>query len=741
MKKNKELDSDLATIPDASPYEDALSDIPDETPAGQASLNEPTGPSMGQMAVRSSQPFGALAEQVLPGLPKVVEQIPGALKKTAQTMIEPENLIPTAVSIANPVMAPVLAPASAMAYELLKGAKRPESVQELILSRSLSSISPAVSLGMQVEPSAAKKALGQGAINAVSEALPFGLAGSLKGKVIPEITRTFEETGVKPSLTQVTRESGVAKFLDFLSGGVFASTSKEAKKQANLRIMSKATKELAKDIAGEVSTTLSREEIGNSLREGIEDIGMKAQKSIEDALYKRVDQLTGGRVEVVYEVPSPGIDEAGYVPRKKRYTTEGQVPPETTISPVYPEVTDQTRKDLAPTGTSLEKPGIGSKIPPLSEKDMGKEQVNVQTAVPVERVVGAVEVPTTDIKRHINSLPRTAWTKRAVRLANNIMNEDRTLSFNDMKSLRSDLIRISEDTSADTSAQGLAKGLISVITDSMDRAAQNAGDDVYKAWKSASAFSREGFEDFKTDLMARLVLNDNKQATNIGEGIYRRGNVNEIREVRKAIKRAEELTNEPQYRALIEEARANAERNPYKKQQYEELLGKKVKAKELEDNLKAGYYNEFLNRHRIENPDYPGEVTYNFAAMKHELTDERKTVETLKALGYTNDELARLNRLMDAGSKLQEKMIEKDIPFYRMLSSTVGTVFEGALGSGYGFARFIQSPTGVKYLTEGLNSLSRGTRTTIQQGISQVAKAAYYLLAPQQEENVQASNP
>jgi hypothetical protein len=750
VAKNKSLEEELNALPD-SDEEDAFNSLPDDTPTGLPSINENTGPSLGEQVTRSL-PGGALAETVLPGLPSAVEKgleaAPGALKSTAKSLVSPENLIPTAASVGvslagAPGLAPVAAGLSSAAYEVAKdlSAVPPVNLKDYLL-RSVAASVPGfgAGVGMQVKPKTLMRAAGAGVTQAALESIPLGglkkVGGSFKDKVVPEFVNTARELGVEPTLSQVTRESGWAKFLDFVSGGVFASAVEEARQVKNLRIIATAQKELAKDLASDITQKMSREQIGESFREGIEEVGILAQKAVEDSMYKRLDDVTGGVRQTVFEAPRASILSKGYVPYKKR-VIEDVTKLET--FPGQEEIVEVVRNPA----TGLEERIVRGYRSKTIERPVRREvEKEVSGEVPtskfeepydpfdlkpVERRVGGIEVPTTGIKRYIDNLSETAKSSEAVRLIENIRNESRTLPFSEMQALRSELLKISRNSN-DVTLVGLSKNLSSILDQNMETAAKEAGDDVYALWRNANAVTREGYETFKTDLLSRLILNDIKSAEYVGEGIYRKGSVTAIKELEKAAKRAELLTNDAEYKVLIEEA---AKSNPRK---YGELLNKKVISKEIMDTARLGYYQSVLNDVRQTLPDYPNESFIQFGKLKNIFEDQR-TKETMQVL-FSKEEMERIQKLANLGAKVEKKIPQNMVPFYRVL----GTTADLMLGTGVGLAKMLQNPTAVRFLTEGLETMATGTRTAIQSGTATALRAAHYLLTNQTVEEMENAN-
>lgn len=719
-----------------------------DTPSGLPDINEPTGPTLGQSALRSL-PGGSIAEMVMPGLPSAleagIEAAPGALKSTAKSLISPENLIPTAASAASimagqPELAPLAAGVSSAGYEIAKGLEPvppPRTIGEYLYRSSVDSI-PGVNIGtkLQIQPEKFAKAIGTGLVQAGFEYVPFGRvggvgSGALKGKVIPEIAQTARELGVEPSLTQATRESGLAKFLDLMSSGVFATTAKEAKQAKNLEIVSKAAKNLAGDMADEVSVNLSRQQIGESFREGIEKVGIEAQRAVEDALYGRLDDLTGGVRKTVFEAPRSSLVSETYIPYADRVSetqifkrqfpgsepvTEVVRNPATGLeeqivtgyrqAPISREVSEEIEKTVSGKVKASE---FEDPIDPL-----GLKEVQIRT--------GGLEVSTTDLKRFVQSLSKTAKSSEAVRLAQNILNEGRSLPFREMKELRSDLMRIA-NKSADPSLSGMAKKLTGAVDESMEKSAREAGDDVYNLWRNANEFTKEGYKVFKSDIISRLIINDNKAAESIGQGIYRRGNVTAVKEFKEAVKRAEALTTGKEYQDLLKEA---AQRNP---QRYEQLLKQKVDAKQIMDTAKVGFYDELLNGVQKVVPDYPDKSFIDFTKLQVKLRD-KNTLETMREL-FEPNEMERLNKIVNLGSKVEQTLQGRELPFWRVFN----TAGEAMLGTGYAFSRAVQSPQAVKYLTEGLSSVSKGGRVAIQTGTAAALRGLQYLFTPPGEDN------
>ena len=121
-----------------------------------------------------------------------------------------------------------------------------------------------------------------------------------------------------------------------------------------------------------------------------------------------------------------------------------------------------------------------------------------------------------------------------------ILSLDDALRFSDAQNLRSTMLDITrglKNKPEEAKLKGAISKFSAHLTDAMDKAAHAQGDDIYKAYKEIKDVTEKGFESFNDKLVVKL-LDDETGASRIGEMIYRDGNINEIRSLKRAIHRA-----------------------------------------------------------------------------------------------------------------------------------------------------------------------------------------------------------
>lgn len=135
-------------------------------------------------------------------------------------------------------------------------------------------------------------------------------------------------------------------------------------------------------------------------------------------------------------------------------------------------------------------------------------------------------------------------TPESRKLLDSIFAQEKTLSFSDAQALRSNLLdaqRNLEGTFGKSKITGKVNTVVDELTKAMDSAALKQGDGVASNYSAIKKFARTGYEAFDNKFIADLVVADKKNPERIGEYIFRTGNVEEIRKVKKALRMASVL--------------------------------------------------------------------------------------------------------------------------------------------------------------------------------------------------------
>lgn len=118
------------------------------------------------------------------------------------------------------------------------------------------------------------------------------------------------------------------------------------------------------------------------------------------------------------------------------------------------------------------------------------------------------------------------------------------LDFADAHALRSNLLDMLRGLGANEGkAKRLVKETLDQVDSQMETAAKAAGGDVYEMWRRANKFYRVGKKSFDNDFMSSL-LSDKRMAEDVGEQLFKAGNVTEIIKAKRAIQNAQKFAKE-----------------------------------------------------------------------------------------------------------------------------------------------------------------------------------------------------
>lgn len=115
------------------------------------------------------------------------------------------------------------------------------------------------------------------------------------------------------------------------------------------------------------------------------------------------------------------------------------------------------------------------------------------------------------------------------------------LDFADAHALRSNLLDMLRGLGGEEAkAKRLVKETLDQVDAAMETAAKEAGGDTFEMWRRANKFYRVGKKSFDNDFMATL-LNDKRMAEDVGEQLFKSGNVTEIIQAKRALQNAKKF--------------------------------------------------------------------------------------------------------------------------------------------------------------------------------------------------------
>lgn len=492
------------------------------TPTGLPSINKSTGPQpdLGEQMLNAI-PGGPLINATFKGAKTIAGNIIKGTPDKLENLSSPENIIPTAAMIAagsNPITAPLAVPIGAgagMAYDIAKNS-RPPTFTEKIEQLAMNSVLPGGGLAGQLASlpeDQRKDAITSGVINlaiglpaeALSGLISKGAKGGfLKDTVLPSgkdavpSSLGASESGIPLDATQRTDSSFGNTLRKVANRGVAGKGIMMSADRKATEAIQKATKVLAQDIAGTVSTSIPRDVIAQTFKEPIH-IGRIAQDAIEDIKYSNVDKALGGTIRDI---------------------------------PDFETVT-------------------------INDPVMGTKQIQQQVGSHKE-LVGGLTIPTNEIKslvgneKIISQLSGNIDPDHLGRILNKVSKLSDGENFLTMKRLRSDLLDVQRDSSS-SSAKKTIGDIVEKINSAMDATITHANPEAKAALEDAHSFYRTGKKTFENDFTANLLINDSKLPDDIGKQIYDTGRTDPIKILKKAADRAEELTKDPKYATILAE--------------------------------------------------------------------------------------------------------------------------------------------------------------------------------------------
>lgn len=235
-----------------------------------------------------------------------------------------------------------------------------------------------------------------------------------------------------------------------------------------------------------------------------------------------------------------------------------------------------------------------------------------------------------DRLRDINNVGMSTAARKILSQLSGLPDE---IGFGASQDLRSGILSLSREFGENlgkTKINRVANDIERMLSTQMEKTAKSAGGDVWDAYRKASEFWKKGKMDFDNEFIGGLVVESKKNAERIGEVVFQRGNVTEIRQAKKAV---------------YEAARYNSKVNP-------DTVWKAMQAKYL-DNFMTPMQKVDNSLGDIEYPDY--------RKLLRTLNDpkQRRTLSAIFDSDQLNSlkDLALIGQRLDIGGKHSSQMI------------------------------------------------------------------------------------
>lgn len=297
------------------------------------------------------------------------------------------------------------------------------------------------------------------------------------------------EAGGDFSLSQITQKKGVETAEGFLRGFIVSKPVFDSLQVSQMNSLKMMTDDLSKTVSSGTKN-LSDEEIGQLFLDTVAD-GRAAHSSAASALYRELDTLT------------------------------------------QPKVTTKTKVTQVPTGLS------DASGKPLT-RPVTEEVTEMEGAFPVD-IIPIKEYVSNELARMeaINNFGASGVLRREY---NKLVSLPDNIPFTVAHELRSNLLSSMREID-NVLGKGKMKStygqIEGKITAAMNQSVKDAGrEDVWKAYRKANDFYRNGKSEFDNKFIANMIVGDKIAAEKIGEHVFKRGNVTEINKTKKALRAA-----------------------------------------------------------------------------------------------------------------------------------------------------------------------------------------------------------
>lgn len=309
----------------------------------------------------------------------------------------------------------------------------------------------------------------------------------------------------------------------------------------------------------------------------------------------------------------------------------------------------------------------------------------------LDTIVGKSRVPTAALKVVANkfNIPEevgrqfvlSSEMKEAIQAVNSL---GETLSFTETHAIRSGILKKIRDlgaTPGKSQAAGQLKQLVGTVDEAMANTAKNLSGDAVNMWRTANSFVKEGKEIFNNKLLTKILQKKTISPEKIGEKVFARGNIQDIRSLKNALS-------------------ITAQLDPT------------IATKDVWKAMQAGHLRQLLK------PDAQGQIIGNKLIS---LFNDPKQLRTLKEI-YSAKQLVELKNLAKVAQATQRQLRTGGAIAAKIMQ--IGAAGEIAFNLAQGqspteavfgpggaillgpaiFARIATSPTGIKWLTQGFQA-------------------------------------
>jgi len=683
--------------------------------------------------------FEEMREQVpeeQPSLAQTAQQVAGGIAKSVGgALAQPEVSIPAAASIAAGIVAPPIAPLASEVAAIGVGLERlreevgeaPETplgqLAELSFERGLAGArfltsAARIGAGLQSEaelppPTESEQALGEipelrplvlisriarskpgeltrqlakrGAIEAAFDSMGLlavgginrfrgrrGLiTGQFKGEPVTaeaaKVRPVFQQLGLDLNAAQLTKGATLDLADKAARAGITGRNIIEGVDVTKDIALRKASDELGFFFNRDVGRNLTRRDL-SKLLQGRFDVGTTASEAISELLYETVDELSGGTI-VKRFIPNP-TDPSNLIPILER---QGGI-----------QVSNRAVKNFGTQQLSkLEKTGVLAKDDPIRQR--------------FSAIFGSFEDAS---------------------------------DFSTAQELRSNLLQIGRETK-NPGVKSFVREAEGLVDSAMEQAAKEGSPQLLRSWRKANAFFKRGKQTFEDAFNANLFLFNKKAEEEIGKQIFSSGKVENVIKTKRWLKLAEKRSKLAEARGLVDNRG-----NPIKAFDREKAL----------KNIQENFMVEWTQRRFRVQPELETGGTVDWSGILNDIKTDRNFRETLIELSGEST-VKDIERFAEAGAFAHAKSpisagalsLMQAAAIVRPVRATLGAVTKPGPGAGQrlldafltstgliripeALAKFLVSPKGIKFATEGLENVSKRTTAKVQLGIANILR-------------------
>lgn len=486
-----------------------------------------------------------------------------------------------------------------------------------------------------------------------SDAIPQGVANAPGTPFIGP-----PETGVTLNPDQVTN-SKVADVLDKSARtGLLSGDKMRSFDAANVDALKQAQQKIATDLSGGLTEYIPRTQLADYITSS-NDVGQKIQKAVQDNLYQKADEALGGDL-----VPVPEKAPGGIIDPKTGQPT------------------------MIPTGNITYKRVGGITVPTAQIKDLAQ-----------------LELTKSELINGIGNAEQLGP------LLSRIKTLDSGVNFSDMQNLRSQILDMNRDATG-AGAKRILTGFAKSINDTMESTAKTLSPDGYKQWFQANQFYKHGVQTFQNDAVAKLITNDYRMADNLGNFMYKNGNVTQIQQLKTIANRVDNLVNNPVFKGQLKEI---MDANP---RLQGTLQPKELTYPAIMNKYKRGYMQEMFDAYAPKSidPTNPAQSPLNFQGLVGEL-QHPEAVQTMKEL-FKPEEISRLQKFATIGAAAMKHNGQGMTHAIGMVTRLTG------LATGKWAAKMLTNPESADMLMNGVSRLGSKQVGAVKQGSEFLLRAA-----------------